>query len=242
MAATFALLSIRTAAFEGPGPSRRPPSARAPEGADRGELAALVGHAGWARLPEAVRQRFGAQVRPIEYRGTFEIVRASRFGQLLASAARLLGTPVATRTGSQVRAYVQVYRRGAGVTWAREYHWPRGPVCVVRSTKVIDPLEGLIERLPARLAMPLDVFEYEHALHFVSRGYYFDLGCGRDGWRRKLWLPRWLSPGVTHVEHRDEGQGWFRFTMTVTHPRLGELFYQTGRFRAAAGPLQGGGR
>jgi hypothetical protein len=27
--------------------------------------------------------------------------------------------------------------------------------------------------------------------------------------------------------------GWFRFTMTVTHPFFGEMFYQTGRFRAA---------
>jgi hypothetical protein len=39
--------------------------------------------------------------------------------------------------------------------------------------------------------------------------------------------------GTTHMEHRDEGNGWFRFTMTVTHPLLGEVFFQTGRFRAA---------
>ena len=43
----------------------------------------------------------------------------------------------------------------------------------------------------------------------------------------------WLSPGTTHVEHVDEGTGWFRFTMTVRHPVFGELFYQTGRFCAA---------
>jgi hypothetical protein len=36
--------------------------------------------------------------------------------------------------------------------------------------------------------------------------------------------------------HLDEALGgWFRFTMTVTHPVFGELFYQTGRFRAAGG-------
>jgi hypothetical protein len=48
-----------------------------------------------------------------------------------------------------------------------------------------------------------------------------------------VWLPRWLSPGTTHVEHHDETNGWFRFTMTVSHPVFGELFYQSGRFRAA---------
>jgi hypothetical protein len=46
-------------------------------------------------------------------------------------------------------------------------------------------------------------------------------------------LPSLLSPGTTHVEHIDESGGWFRFTMTVTHPIFGELFYQTGRFKAA---------
>ena len=58
-------------------------------------------------------------------------------------------------------------------------------------------------------------------------GYYFDLGFGL-----KLWLPRLLSPGVTHVEHIDLDHGWFRFTMTVTHPLFGEMFFQTGRFCA----------
>jgi len=82
--------------------------------------------------------------------------------------------------------------------------------------------------------MPLDVYERAGALHFVSRGYYFD--CGTSGGRHlRLPLPTWLSPGTTHVEHQDEADGWFRFTMTVSHPFFGELFYQTGRFRAAEG-------
>jgi hypothetical protein len=76
--------------------------------------------------------------------------------------------------------------------------------------------------------MPLDTFEEGGVLHFVSRGYYFDLGLGL-----KLWLPAFFSPGTTHVEHVDLGHGWFRFTMIVTHPRFGELFFQTGRFCAA---------
>jgi hypothetical protein len=82
-------------------------------------------------------------------------------------------------------------------------------------------------------------------LHFVSKGYYFEfripwsssrLAFGLTGAqgvaRLKIPLPIWLSPGTTHVEHADEPNGWFRFTMTVTHPLFGEVFYQTGRFRA----------
>ncbi len=76
--------------------------------------------------------------------------------------------------------------------------------------------------------MPLRVYERGGGLHFVSHGYYFALGK-----RLRIPLPAWLSPGVTHVEHHDQAAGWFRFTMTVTHPLFGELFYQTGLFHAA---------
>jgi hypothetical protein len=79
--------------------------------------------------------------------------------------------------------------------------------------------------------MPLTVYQQRGVLHFVSTGYYFEFGR-----RVKIPLPSWLSPGTTHVEHADESKGWFRFTMTVTHPLFGEVFYQTGRFRAAGDP------
>jgi hypothetical protein len=78
--------------------------------------------------------------------------------------------------------------------------------------------------------MPLSVYQQRGVLHFVSKGYYFELAA------IKIPLPSWLSPGTTHVEHADESNGWFRFTMTVAHPLFGEVFYQTGRFRAAGDP------
>jgi hypothetical protein len=106
---------------------------------------------------------------------------------------------------------------------------------VVRSTKVIGPDGTLVEELPARLCMALDVHERSGTLHFVSRSYYFAIPLPWTLGRVRLALPRWLSPGITHVEHSDEACGWFRFTMTVTHPLFGEVFYQTGRFHAMGG-------
>ena len=44
-------------------------------------------------------------------------------------------------------------------------------------------------------------------------------------------MPDWLPPGVTHVEHIDLGDGSFRFTMSVRHRWLGQVFWQSGRFR-----------
>jgi hypothetical protein len=188
---------------------------------------ALVGESAWGALPAAVRARFAADLPAIDYHGTFETVRASRLGWIFAQLGRLIGTPVVPWTGTGMPAIVHVVPNRQGVTWLREYWRASGARCVVRSTKVIAGNE-MTERLPARLCMPLDVYAAAGVLHFVSRGYYFDLG-----WLR-VPLPSWLSPGVTHVEHIDEGGGWFRFTMTVRHPFFGEVYFQTGRFHAGS--------
>lgn len=191
----------------------------------------VLGNAAWHRLPEAVRERFADANAVASYAGAFEIVRASTLGRAFAWLGTLFGTPVAPRVEDHVEAFVRVRPDGDGVAWDREYRWADGARHVVHSTKVVDEHGKLIEKLPARLCMPLDTFEEGGVLHFVSLGYYFDLGVGDLRW--KVWLPNLLSPGVTHVEHIDLGHGWFRFTMTVMHPLFGEVFFQTGRFSAS---------
>ncbi len=194
----------------------------------------VLGVAAWERLPAAVRVRFGEPVLATDYVGTFDVVRASVFGRMIAWLCQAIGTPVAPHTGRNVPAIIHVGPVERGASWRREYQWPNGVKCLVRSTKVIGPDGGLVEELPAGLRMPLAVYEERGVLHFVSKGYYFELGFRRWGaWRPRIPLPSWLSPGTTHVEHADEADGWFRFTMTVSHALFGEVFYQTGRFHAA---------
>lgn len=198
-------------------------------------LKEVLGNAAWMRLPEAVRVRFGDAADVVDYVGEFEVVRASLLGKLLAWSCQLIGTPVVPRTGTNVAATVHVCPSGHGVEWRREYRWPRSAPCLVRSTKVITTDGTLVEELPARLCMSLAVYEDAGTLHFVSRDYYFDLTIPWTSRRLRLVLPRGFSPGTTHVEHVDEADGWFRFTMTVMHPLFGEMFYQTGRFHASGG-------
>jgi hypothetical protein len=193
----------------------------------------VLGPDAWNRLPEAVRERFADTTAAACYAGAFEVVRASALGRVFAWVGTLFGTPVAPRVEDNVAARVLVLPDTHGVAWNREYLWSDGKRHLVRSTKVVTADGSLIEKLPARLCMPLDTYEDGGVLHFVSRGYYFDLGFGAVGAGFRLWLPDIVSPGVTHVEHIDLGHGWFRFTMTVTHPLLGEVFFQTGRFCAA---------
>ncbi len=195
-------------------------------------LRELLGNAAWTRLPSAVRARFPDTAHAVDYVGEFDTVRASLMGKVIAWACQVIGTPVVPRTGNNVPAIVHVGPSGRGVEWRREYRWPGHSPCIVRSTKVIGADGIIVEELPAYLCMSLDVYEADRALHFVSRDYYFDIPIPGIHHRVRLVLPQWLSPGTTHVEHIDEANGWFRFTMTVTHPIFGEMFYQTGRFHA----------
>jgi hypothetical protein len=200
-------------------------------------LPGVLGQPAWQRLPHAVRERFGEPPHAADYAGCFEVVQASLAGRILAEVSRLLGTPVVPRTGRNVAAIVRVTPvTEGGVRWTRQYRWPDNNVSLVRSTKAITADGTLVEHLPARLCMELHAYEERRALHFLSRRYYFELPLPwkrrRGRARLRLPLPRWLSPGTVHVVHEDEAQGWFRFTMTVTHPLLGRLFYQTGRFHA----------
>jgi len=196
-------------------------------GSTRHGLKKVLGAAAWQRLPDAVRERFSEDAPNATYAGAYELVRASLFGRLIAWLAVLFGTPVAPRVGRNVAACVKVRARGDGVDWIRAYLWEDGRTHIVKSTKLVTPDGRLIEKLPAGLCMALDTYEERGVLHFVSRGYYIDHGLGV-----KLWLPAFLTPGVTHVEHIDLGHGWFRFTMAVTHPLFGEVYFQTGRFCA----------
>jgi hypothetical protein len=126
---------------------------------------------------------------------------------------------------------VRVRPTDRGVEWVRQYLWPDRRASIVRSTKVI--ADGtLVEELPAALCMSLKLYEASAVLHFVSQHYYFRFPLPRLGPIR-LRLPDWLSPGTVHVEHADLDSGWFRFTMTVTHPVFGELFRQTGCFTSS---------
>jgi hypothetical protein len=191
-------------------------------------LRRVLGAAAWEQLPLAVHERFADHAEAVSYAGSYEVVRASRLGQMFAWLGMLFGMPVTPREGTNVAARVRVTPRPDGVAWDREYFWADGARHLVRSTKVVGDDMQLTERLPARMCMPLRTYVEGAVLHFVSIGYYFDVGLGL-----KLWLPTLLSPGVTHVEHVDLGHGWFRFTMIVSHPLFGELFFQTGRFCAA---------
>jgi hypothetical protein len=183
------------------------------------DLAAMVGP-GWARLPAAVRRRFGAHAARVTYAGRMDL-RCSPLGRVIAWLAWPLRGPLVPRCVSDVPASVEVYPDGhGGVVWSRQLGGQ-----LVSSTKLAHPDgNGVLERTAGGLAMALDVLEDDGALVFRSRRYAWCVGS------LVLNLPRWLSPGQCRVEHRDLGANRFRFTLTMTHPWWGVTFEQTGEF------------
>lgn len=192
----------------------------------RPDFQRLLGEIAWRRLPEAVKARFAlhAGSPATTYRGRMK-VRATRLGRYLACLCQLIGTPVAPFEGDDVPVEVNVYEAADGGTvWERCYDFGGKGSVVVRSTKKLDEDGCLVEQLNAGLHMRLRVFEDAGALHFLSTGYYFQIGAVR------VPLPDWFPPGRTHVVHEDSGDGRFDFTMRTDHPTFGEMFFQSGVF------------
>ncbi|MDR7270325.1 hypothetical protein J2X20_002983 [Pelomonas saccharophila] len=184
------------------------------------DLSALIGPAAWARLPAAVQRRFAAGHAEATYHGLMDM-RCSRLGRVLAWLVKPLRSPLAAANASGVPTTVRVRAVGAGVVWERSFENGVGRVF---STKELDAGGRLQERTRGGLGMALNVFEHDGALVFQSHRYFLDLGGLR------LVMPRLLSPGTCRVEHRDLGDGLFRFTLSMDHPVWGETFHQTGVF------------
>jgi hypothetical protein len=198
--------------------------ARAAHAAASPDFAALVGPRGWQRLPPAVRRRFAAGHHATCYEGSLDL-SCSAVGRLFAWASLVFRGPLLPLVRTAVPAAVGVYGDGqGGVVWERRLRVaPSAAPQVVRSTKRADGA-GLVERTDGGLAMELDVFEEGGALVFRSRRYFLALAG------RRLRIPMLLTPGVCRVEHRDLGQGRFRFSLSMVHPWWGTTFRQSGVF------------
>ena len=207
------------------------------------DLAALVGPEGWARLPAAVRRRFGVGHSDVTYTGRMAL-RCSPVGRVYALLSRLFGSPLTGANADVVAAVVRVHGDGrGGMVWARSFHTrgsdmpgaARAPH-VVRSTKRVGVDGGLFEQTAGGLGMALDVFEEDGSLVFRSR--HFELAIGR----RRVPVPALLSPGTCRVTHTDLGGGLFEFSLDMRHPLWGHTFHQSGVFiDPVADPVTGSG-
>ena len=210
-----------------PFPLRPRPAAPAEIGDLR--FRALLPEDRWARLPAAVRARFGKRVahcRTVHYAGEVVECRMSRLGWCLAQLARLLGAPLPLYRDTLVPASVCVSEDEAygGQFWIRVYGRRRGFPQVIRSSKRFCGPTGLEEYVGRGFGIALRAEVEGEALHFVSDHYFFAVGPLR------LRLPRWLAPGELRVSHIDCNHGRFAFVLRLRHRLFGELVCQTAMF------------
>jgi hypothetical protein len=191
---------------------------------------ALLSDEDWGRLPLATWRRFSKRVSDgcsIVYVGVVDEVAFSRTGWWFAQLARLIGGPLPTGRDTGVPMIVTVTEDAArgGQTWTRICARQRGFPQVIHSAKRFVGPTGLLEYVGFGVSMALTISVVDEALAFRSAGYGLQFG--------RLWLPlpAWLTPGDLTVTHRDLGEGAFRFTLEVIHPRLGALIRQSAVFR-----------
>jgi len=209
----------------------------------------LLGPA-WSRLPAAVRCRFashddihGAGTRI--YAGEVLATELSLAGVCLAHLARIVGAPMPFTGGATGATVVAVTNVPAfapdhidAQVWTRSYARPGTFPQVIQSAKCFAGATGLEERLGFGLVMRLTTSAEGETgaaeLVFTSAGYRWRLGPF------EIPLPAMLSPGHCEVRHRDEGAGYFTFTLTITHPVFGRLLRQVARYHDQPAPTAGG--
>ena len=182
----------------------------------------LLGEQAWARLDPAIRSRFSAHGNDRAFYGAMRRVELTTGGRMLALLSRLFGSSLFPRTGTDIITLIDVEGApdDASGTWSRAYLMPHGRRFTVKSVKRFDPRAGLLECLGRGFVMKLDLHARPDALHFVSTGYQWR--CGP----LHINLPDVLSPGATHVTHRELGGGRFRFTLAIDHIWFGRLVFQ----------------
>jgi hypothetical protein len=189
----------------------------------------LVSRAEWEALPRAVRKRFSKKLAggaTSIYAGRVTHFRVSRMGKILAHALRLMGAPLPLFDHVDVPTIVTVTEdvKTGGQIWTRTYANRSGFPQVIHSAKRFSGPTGLEEHVGCGMAMLLRVIAQPSGLIFQSAGYQWKLG----EWR--IPLPRFLSPGEVTVTHMETAGEHFQFEMTLRHPLLGELIYQSAEY------------
>lgn len=190
---------------------------------------ALLGAQAWDQLPATVRTRFSKRLLPgrsVSYAGQVTTCTMHLLGWVLAQACRLIGAPLPLGRDLGVAAIVTVTEDGAsgGQIWTRVYARARGFPQVIHSAKRFAGPTGLEEYLGAGFGIALKLEHGPRGIRFLSDHYFLALG------KLRLRLPAWIGPGALSIDHEDQGEGCFAFTLTLRHLLLGELIRQVGHF------------
>lgn len=184
----------------------------------------------WQDLHPDIQARFAKDPlpgKPLFYRGELSELYCSPLGKCLAYLLRpLIGGALIPVTDSQVPVDIQVYCLPdcPRVFKQRLYRLnARAPVSFT-SYMAEGPAGEVLEYVGAGLGMELALDIRQQNLHFVSQGYFWQLGS------KRIRLPDWLSPGKTFLCHANDAPNQFNIRIEIQHPWFGLMFRQVGIF------------
>ena len=185
----------------------------------------------WQQLHPNIQARFSKEPalgKAIIYEGSMQEMRRSFAGWLFASLTKCIGNPLSAYQGNNVPMEVVLFKKPnkEGVFWQRTYFLPDTKPYRVVSTKKQSKQGEMFECVSGGFGMKLNVYEENQSLHFKSYRYFWQL------FKFQIPIPHWLTPGQTHVIHKDVGDGFFTYTIKMTHKQFGETFYQHGLFHS----------
>ena len=185
----------------------------------------LVAPEQWARLSKEVAQRFSVKTRAgdsIVFTGRIGETKISALGKVLVQMCRLIGAPLPI-SADPGRASVVTITEDAGTggqNWTRLYARAPGFPQIIHSSKRFAGPTGLEEHVGYGIGMTLNVSVDQGGLVFESDRYFATI-LGR-----RIYLPKWLSPGHLTVKHLPLGPDHFAFTLDIQHPVFGCLIDQ----------------
>lgn len=200
-----------------------------PVAAEEPRFRALLDPADWCALPAPVQRRFSIKLehaQTLVYVGEVSETRMTLAGRCFGWLGRMIGAPLPLAPGGRAAAAVMITEDETmgGQLWTRIYARPGKFAQVIHSAKRFAGATGLEECVGGGVGMRLTLQVEHRALVFRSAGYFLAIGS------RRLPLPGFLMPGRMEIVHREERDGRFSFTLSVTHPLFGEMIRQIAFF------------
>lgn len=185
----------------------------------------------WNALPAAVRARFSKRVKGGQstiYKGYVVKTETNRAGRILANILRVIGAPLPLDNQNEDAPAIVTVTEDAdykGQFWSRQYGSAHGFPQIIQSSKQFSGPTGLEEYIGYGIGMTLRLAVEDEALAFYSDRYFLRV------MGRRVLLPKWMSHLALRVGHADHGNGWFEFSLVLTHPWLGKLMDQRVMFK-----------
>ncbi len=182
-----------------------------------------LGETQWQDLSQDIAQRFtmAAHSQRLRYIGVVNWVYCSPIGKLIAKALKpfeLLPEQCARETQFEF----VIDHQGNEIKKRRRYFLGEKSAFTFRSLFANQPT--LHEEFKAGLGMKLKLSVLNGDLLFQDQGYFWRIG------KWQIPIPRWCSIGKFELLHHNIDTHYFQVIIRISHPILGVLFYQRGKF------------